>query len=270
MSYQLTAEKIIARPTEDVFQALKNGLLFMNCGAASTTMEIDFRVGGKYHIDFKGKQLVNFGEFLEIVPNKKIVFSWCQTFGPEQKPDTRVSIELFNDGSKTKLVLVHSGFISEESKENHRKGWEGGLVDLTGEVENGRLRLLRSYNVSSEKLFELCKNPETFFAFMGDLSKGTVDFRIGGKYHLPTAKGEIKGEFLEIVPTKKISLSWLVGCSGPLKGSQVTLNINPKEGGASQLELLHDGLHSLEDKKAHRAGWELVTAKMTETVSRAY
>lgn len=268
MSYQLKTEKVIARPAEEVFQALKAGLLFMNCGAASASMEIDFRVGGRYQIDFKSKQLVNFGEFLEIIPNRKIVFSWCQTFGPNQKPDTQVIIELFEDGSKTKLVLTHTGFVTEESKENHRGGWEGGLTDLTGEMEEGRLRLLRSYNVTTDKLFDLCKNPETFFAFMGDISKGSVDFRIGGKYQLPTVKGEIKGEFLEIVPSKKIRLSWLMGCSGPLNESGVTLNIKQKEGGISQLELLHDGLLSLEDKKAHRAGWENVTAKMTETLSK--
>ncbi len=270
MTYQLKSEKVIGRSASEVFNALKEGLLFMNCGASSNTIKIDFRVGGKYHIDFKNKTLLNFGEFLEIVPDKKIRFSWCQTFGVDQKPDTEVTIELFADGLKTKLVLAHTGFKTQELKDGHQSGWDGGLSDMDQELQNGRLRFLRGYEASAEQLYSLCKNPETFFAFMGDLSKGSVDFKVGGKYQLPTQKGEIKGEFLEIVPNKKISLSWLVGCRGPLKDSRVELAIIKKDDGTAQLEITHTGLVSLEDKKAHRQGWEVVTNQIRETVARGF
>ncbi len=268
MTYQVKSEKVIARPAGDVFHALKDGLLFMNCGANSSSMKIDFRVGGKYHIDFKNKTLSNFGEFLEIIPNKKIVFTWCQTFGADQKPDTQVVIELFEDGPKTKLVLVHTGFKDQETKDNHQMGWTGGINDFTDQIENGRLRMVRAYEVPAEKLYDICKNPESFFAIMGDLSKGSVDFRVGGKYQLPTKKGEIKGEFLEIIPNKKITISWLVGCGGPLKNSNVALSINQKDKDNSSLELIHDGLHNLEEQQAHRAGWETVTAKLKESLAK--
>lgn len=266
MTYQVKAEKIIGRPASDVFNALKEGLLFMNCGADSGSMKIDFRVGGKYQIDFKNKTLVNFGEFLEIIPNKKIVFSWCQTFGPDQKPDTQVVIELFEDGSKTRLVLNHTGFKDQPTRDDHQAGWNGGITDFSTQIENGQLRMLRGYPVSPQRLFEICKNPESFFGFMGDLSRGSVDFKVGGKYQLPTAKGEIKGEFLEIVPDQRIKLSWLVGCGGPLKDSNVNLTINKKDDGSSTLEIIHQGLHSLEEQKAHRTGWETVTKKIKEVL----
>lgn len=265
MSYQLKLEKIIARPASDVFRALQEGRLFMNCGFASDTMKIDFRVGGKYHIDLRHMAKSNFGEFLDIVPNKKIVFSWCQVFDENQKPDTKVTIELFEQGNQTRLVLEHTGFHNKDVCDGHTQGWTSGLDDLSAEIQEGRLRMVRSFSLPVEKVFEACKNPSSFFAFMGDLSKGTVDVRTGGQYQVPTKKGEVKGEFLEIIPNKKISLSWLVGCSGPLKNSQVTLNFNIKNNGSS-LELIHSGLLTEEEQKAHRAGWEHVTAQLSKTL----
>jgi uncharacterized protein YndB with AHSA1/START domain len=264
MTYEVKTEKLIGRPAKEVFHALGEGRLFMNCSADSRSMQMDFRVGGHYKIDFKSMGASNFGEFLEIIPDKKIVFTWCQAFGADQKPDTQVTIELFGEGSKTRLVLVHTGFKTVEHQENHRGGWTTGLADFDAEIENGRLRMVRRFKVPVEKLYETSKNPESFFGYMGDLSKGSVDFRVGGKYQLPTKKGEIKGEFLEIEPNKKIALSWLAGCDGPLKGSHVTLTFNRKDDGTASLELIHDGLMTEADQKAHRQGWETVTEKMLE------
>jgi uncharacterized protein YndB with AHSA1/START domain len=264
MLLQLKTEKLINKPASDVFQALKGGLLFMNCGADSSTLKIDFRVGGKYQIDFKNHSLVNFGEFTEIIPNKKISFSWCQTFGPDQKPDTQVTIELFEDGPKTRLVLVHTGFKDQATKENHQKGWTDGINDFDKQMESGTLRMLRSFNVSPERLYEVCKNPETFFAFMGDLSKGSVDFKVGGKYQVPNGFDGISGEFLEIVPNKKIVFSWQKGVSGPLKNSKVNILINKKDDGTSALEIVHEGLTTFTEQQAHRGGWDAVAKNIKE------
>lgn len=269
MSHQLKLERTIGRSVSDVFRALSQGKLFMNCGAASDTLKIDFRVGGEYFIQFKNKTLSNFGTFLEILPNKKIVFSWCQEFGPEQKPDTEVTIELFAEGEKTRLVLVHAGFNTESMCDAHTVGWTAGLVDMTSELEEGCLRFLRTFETPVESLFATCQNPASFFAFMGKVEQGSVDFRVGGKYQLPTQKGEIKGEFLEIIPNQKISFSWQVGCSGPLENSKVTLNFIVADANTSKLELIHKGLMLEEDQKAHRGGWEAVTNNMRELLSRA-
>ena len=269
MSHQLKIERTIGRPVGDVFAALAQGKLFMNCGAASDSIRIDFRVGGEYFIQFKNKTLNNFGTFLEILPEKKIVFSWCQEFGPAQKPDTQVTIELFPEGEATRLVLVHAGFNTPALCEAHTGGWTAGLTDMAAELEEGSLRFLRSFDAPVETLFATCQNPASFFAFMGELAQGSVDFRVGGKYQLPTPKGEIKGEFLEIIPNQKICFSWRQGCSGPLENSQVTLNFIAADGASSKLELIHRGLLLAEDQHAHRRGWEFVTSNMRELIQAA-
>lgn len=269
MSHQLKIERTIGKSVSDVFRALSQGKLFMNCGAASDSLKIDFRVGGEYFIQFKNKTLTNFGKFLDIQPDKKIVFSWCQEFGPEQKPDTQVTIELFPESDKTRLVLVHTGFKSESLCEQHRGGWTAGLVDMGSELEEGCLRFLRTFETPVETLFATCQNPDSFFAFMGKVEQGSVDFRVGGKYQLPTQKGEIKGEFLEIIPNQKITFSWQVGCSGPLDNSKVILNFISADANTSKLELIHNGLVLEEDQTAHRRGWEAVTTSMRNLISQA-
>ncbi len=258
MEYQVKLERVIARPVGEVFEAVSEGRLFANCSAHTDSMKIDFRVGGKYNIEFKNHGVANFGEFLEIIPNKKIVFSWCQTFGEDQKPDTTVTIQLFEEGAKTRLVLAHTGFKSLEIQENHRGGWENGVADLGNEMELGRLRMVRRFSVPVEALFAACKNPELFFGAMGDLSRGTVDLRVGGQFQLPTESGEVKGEFLKIISNKEMSFSWLAGCTGPMQSSRVSLVFEGNDKGGSTLKLVHDGLATKYDQKAHRSGWEAV------------
>jgi uncharacterized protein YndB with AHSA1/START domain len=129
----------------------------MNCGSDSNSINIDFRVGGKYKINFYNNKKSNWGEFLEIIPNQKIVFSWCQTFDDDQKPDTKVTIELFAEGSKTKLVLEHRGFKDQPLCDAHTQGWTTGITDLASEMEGGHIRLVRRYDVPREKLYEAFK-----------------------------------------------------------------------------------------------------------------
>lgn len=229
MNYDLKTEKVIARPVSDVFAALKDGLLFMNCGSDSSTTKIDFRVGGRYDIAFKNKTLKNFGEFLEIVPDSRIVFSWCQTFGENQRPDTKVTINLFPHAGGTKIVLQLTGFTTEELKAGHTFGWEAGLTDVCQELELGRLRFLRNYPIAVEKLFEICKNPAALPGF----------------------------KVIESSSPKKIVLS-----------GRATLNFTQKDAGTSSVEILQDGIDGIAERKTQRLAWENATRKLTELVSK--
>lgn len=168
--HDLKIEKVISKSASEVFNSLKAGRLFMNCSADSNSIEIDFRVGGKYKLNFKNHRVSNWGEFLEIIPNQKIVFSWCQTFGADQKPDTKVTIELFPEGSKTKLVLEHKGFMNKELYDSHYQGWNGGINDMTTEMEEGKLRLVRRYETSVDKL-------KTFVGGINDFQKPNVSLQ---------------------------------------------------------------------------------------------
>lgn len=233
MSYQVKMEKIIGRPVPEVYRALSEGRLFINCSADSNSIEMNFKVGGKYRVEFKSHKAANWGEFLEIIPDKKLVFTWCQHFGEHQKPDTTVTIELFPEGDKTRLAILHTGFTDKDSCDSHFKGWEGGIDDLNDELTNGRLRMVRRYDAPVEELFEMV---------------------------LKTAKAE--GECAEVVQNEKIVVN--------LKNSRVVMNILPREKGTSALELLHEGLMKKEDQISYRQSWDKITLKMMEKIDGAH
>lgn len=224
--YDLKIEKMIAKDVNVVFKSLQEGKLFMNCSADSNSIDIDFRVGGIYKINFRNHGVSNWGEFLEIIPNQKIVFTWCQTFGPDQKPDTVVTIELQAIGSKTKLVLKHSGFSDQSTCDNHFQGWNGGINDLAGEMENGRIRLVRRYEAPVEKLYDKVLESKNLF-----------------------------GEFQDNVANQKITID-----------SNITLLFSVRDEKNSALEIIHEGLFTDKDIEASRNNWDLVTTKLTEII----
>lgn len=224
--HDLKIEKVIAKDVKDVFKSLQQGKLFMNCSADSNSIEIDFRVGGIYKLNFKNHGVSNWGEFLEIIPDRKIVFSWCQTFGDDQKPDTKVTIELFPEGAKTKLVLEHKGFKDKATCDDHFQGWSGGINDLTTEVEKGRIRLVRRFNTTVEDLYATILESKKLF-----------------------------GQITDAIPNKKIIID-----------SNITLLLLERENETSALEIIHEGLSSDKAIETSRKNWDLTTNKLMEII----
>jgi uncharacterized protein YndB with AHSA1/START domain len=260
---QVRVEKLIQKTPKEVFRAIGEGRLFLNCGADHESLEIDFKLGGKYSLQFLAYGLSKNGEFLEIIPNQKIAFTWCQKSKVSAEPDTVVTIDLLEKQGYTLLILTHTGFSDQETTDDHDGGWNSSIGDLATEMVQGQLKFTRLYKFPVEKLYELCKTPATFFGMLGDLSKGKVDFKVGGLFHLPTEGGEIAGKFTEITPNKKIEFTWEKGCDGtPLQASKVTLLFDTEEEGQSWLELQHSGLMTEANQKSHREGWDWLLAKM--------
>jgi uncharacterized protein YndB with AHSA1/START domain len=258
--YDLQIEKLISKPPTEVFRAIGEGRLFLNCSASNETLKVDFRVGGKYHIDFKGYGFSNHGQFLEITPYQKIVFTWCQNTEANNKPDTTVTIQLKEQGTKTHLTLTHEGFKDQEKLESHQGGWNSGLNDLAEEMIQGKLRIVRLFKLPAQKLYEKCKDPVSFFGMMGDMQKGKVDFKVDGHYQVPTEKGEIHGTFLEIVPNEKIVFTWESSPSGEklTHGTKVTLEFEREDDEESWLTIIHEKLDTESQQKTHRMSWDML------------
>lgn len=222
--YNLKIERLIAREVKDVFKSLKEGKLFMNCSADSNSIEMDFKVGGKYKLNFKNHRVSNWGEFLEIIPERKIVFSWCQAFGEDQKPDTTVTIELIPEGKKTKLILEHVGFKDQGTCDGHYQGWNGGMKDLGSELENGCIRMVRRYDVPVEALYEKVKELKGLF-----------------------------GDIHEDVPNQRLAIA-----------NQVTLLFVQRDEKNSALEVIQNGLFEEAKRDSSRSHWDQVTTKLLE------
>ena len=93
--------------------------------------EAELRVGGRYHIIMNapdGQVHDVSGVYREIVPNKKLVYTWAWKSTPERQ--SVVTIELRAAGGGTELTLKHEQFFDEEARNHHEQGWNGCLARL--------------------------------------------------------------------------------------------------------------------------------------------
>lgn len=225
-TYDVRVEKLIAKPAAEVFKAISQGRLLANCSGDTASMKIDFRVGGKYRVEFKSYGFYQHGEFLEINPYTRISFSWNQrnTQDPSLPPDTKVQIDLEDQGAKTLLKLHHSGFVSKEIADMHNQGWTGGVNDMASEITDGRVNLVRWFkNVPPTQLYEACKK-------------------------------EIKGKILEAVPNQKITLD------------QTTFEFDTDDEGGSYVTINHLGLATPELQISRRRQWETMTNSLLKSL----
>ncbi len=94
--------------------------------------EVDLRVGGKWAIAMNlpsGERAQVSGEYLEIVPDKRLAFSWAWAGTPDRV--SHVAIDLADHGGRTQLTLTHTQFFDVAARDGHKKGWEGCLAGLT-------------------------------------------------------------------------------------------------------------------------------------------
>ena len=94
----------------------------------------DGRIGGKYHWDLvnrEGEEMTTFGEYRELVPNKKIVFTWqWQDDEDWTNHKSTVAVELSDRDGGTELRLIHEQLPNERSRDGHNEGWNGALDKL--------------------------------------------------------------------------------------------------------------------------------------------
>ena len=93
--------------------------------------EVDLRVGGQFRVRMHaadGETHEVSGTYLEVVPNRKLVFSWAWRSTPERA--SRVTVRIEPDGAGCELVLLHEQFFDEAARDGHSHGWSGALVKL--------------------------------------------------------------------------------------------------------------------------------------------
>jgi uncharacterized protein YndB with AHSA1/START domain len=108
--------------------------------------EVDARVGGAYRVRFRtldGGDHEACGEFLELVPPRRIVMSWSWAVGGEPEEGGRISrveIDLKPLEEGTELTFTHAALSNEASKGSHAQGWTGALDKLDRHLQNAETR----------------------------------------------------------------------------------------------------------------------------------
>jgi uncharacterized protein YndB with AHSA1/START domain len=94
--------------------------------------ELDLRVGGRFRIVFggaDGKAHECAGIYREVVPNRKLVFTWTwPNSTPERESLVTVSFRATQGG--TELVFLHEQFFDETVRDDHQRGWSGSFDKL--------------------------------------------------------------------------------------------------------------------------------------------
>lgn len=100
----------------------------------TTGLILDARVGGEFRWDLindEGEAMTMRGEFRELQPNRKIVFSWKWEDDEVWENHTSiVTVELSERPGGTQLRLIHEQLPNEQSRDNHNEGWNSGLDKL--------------------------------------------------------------------------------------------------------------------------------------------
>lgn len=134
----LEIKRVINAPRERVYSAwtdpeqLKQW--FGPEGVQTRGFEADPRVGRKYRWDLinsEGEEMTVYGEYRELVPGRKIVFTWQWDDDEAWQGRTSVvTVELSDCDGGTELRLSHRQLPSEASRDRHVQGWEGVLERL--------------------------------------------------------------------------------------------------------------------------------------------
>ena len=135
MRDDLIVERRVPVPPERVFAYFTDADKWM--AWQGTEAEIELVPGGVWRVNVTGDGFAS-GRVLEVVENKRVVFTWGWEQGPPVPPgSTRVVIELVPDGRGTLIRLTHSG-LPPDQIEVHRYGWEHFVPRLAA-VSHGRV-----------------------------------------------------------------------------------------------------------------------------------
>jgi uncharacterized protein YndB with AHSA1/START domain len=124
---KIVIRKLIPASREEVFAAWTDpeSLRLWMCPGDVLWAEaqLDVRVGGSYRILMKGKgqDYDHTGVYRVVEPPSKLVFTWISKGTDDQT--TLVTVEIFQRGDQSELVLTHERFPTPEQAKRHQGGW---------------------------------------------------------------------------------------------------------------------------------------------------
>lgn len=143
-----------------------------------------------FAVEHKGLMYSHLCRITEVVPQKKLAFTWRYKGHPG---DSLVTFELAATGKKTKLTLTHEGLETfpktpQFVRKNFVGGWNFIGSALQDYVENAdqEIYITREFAAPRELLWEAMTNPKHVVNWWGPVGFTTtiekMDFRVGGTW----------------------------------------------------------------------------------------
>jgi uncharacterized protein YndB with AHSA1/START domain len=93
--------------------------------------------GGSYRVSMRDGVQAS-GEFIEVDPPRRLVFTWGWTHDHAVAPgSTRVEVTLLDEDGGTRVILHHHDLPSDDQRKHHRQGWELYLTRLAIRATGG-------------------------------------------------------------------------------------------------------------------------------------
>jgi uncharacterized protein YndB with AHSA1/START domain len=136
----LRIERSFDASPEEVFDAWTNPEVLKRWWAvhpdgSTPVAEVDLRPGGRYRLSMEGpdgeRHTVQ-GEYSEVDRPRRLRYSWqWELDAGGLGPIGTVAVDFRADGSRTTVVLEHTGLPDAESRDRHAQGWSACL-DIFG------------------------------------------------------------------------------------------------------------------------------------------
>lgn len=141
----VSMRRVLDAPCEKVFAALTRPDMLRHwmcpAGFSVPAVETDLRVGGRFRIEMRapggapcspeGAVYTATGIYQEIRAPELLVYTWTWEPGHTMAGvETVIRVELSAQGSKTLLVMTHSGLPNEAERAGHEQGWSGAYDKL--------------------------------------------------------------------------------------------------------------------------------------------
>ena len=134
----LEIKRVIRAPRDCVYAAWTDPVQLKEWFGPENVQTRNFvaeaRVGGKFRWDLtssEGEKMTVQGEYRELQPDRRIVFTWQFEDDEDWKQrDSVVTVELSDCDGGTEVRLTHEQLPSKESRDSHTEGWRSVLDKL--------------------------------------------------------------------------------------------------------------------------------------------
>ena len=123
-----------------------------------------------------------------------------------------------------------------------------------------------------ERVIDIAASPETVFTLLTDPVEyvrwkgraAELDPRAGGAFHVSFKDAAVRGEYVEVIPNRRVVFTWgweAPGAAVGPGGSTVEIDLEPR-GAGTRLRLMHRGLPAAE-RASHAEGWDYFLPRLT-------
>ena len=279
----LVTTRVFDAPPERVYKAWTDpkqlARWFPPEGLTAPVCQLDVRVGGAMRIDmkgpegepFKGRLFPGKGVYREVVPNRRLAFTFTPEMEGQAMPTVLMTVEFEDQAGKTKLTIQQTLDTVADYEEMVKTGMAEGIAESLGKlagvlsgrstdrgvfVSGRQLTLTRVYPAPRDLVWTAYTDPKHIvkWSFAADWESpfAETDVRPGGAFRIGMRPADhsqegfvFSGTYVEVVKPAR-----LVQDLGD--GRVMTTTFEDVLGGGTRLTL---SLEMAESEEQERTGW---------------